>query len=129
MAVAAATWLDAVEGCAAQTPGHSHLVVIDSEAERMEVGAKFPGDATWLGLSDLRGEGIFAWVTDEQVTVPPNMQPPWGIGLPDGANPDADCVRLTTSDFYDDINCDMSQLPYLCECDDHASDPERYRRP
>lgn len=119
-------WLTVAQDCAddmASGNKHTHLAVVGSSAEHAYlVGQGLVGG--WFGLSDLKTENIYRWVTAEPTTFPPAMGTPWAQGEPDNAL-GQDCVASNAQGQWLDTNCGAS-LPALCECDELANDPTRY---
>ena len=125
----AASWTSAVGDCADDAAGTTHLAVINSEDERIQLAAQTP-NSRWFGLTDRNQEGAFVWVTAEEVAPLPLTGEPWGPGQPDNQAMAQHCVRLQgASDggpgYYDDSECAASYR-YACECDGYADDPNRY---
>jgi hypothetical protein len=122
------TWLEAAADCNDDdgAPGsyafYTHLVVLRDEPERIAItspGSPVSGN-TWIGLSDLRLEGAFEWVTAEPTLGYPvvGVKPPWDIDDPDdGGATGEDCVRFkNTSYALEDKPCETTET-YVCECD------------
>ncbi len=119
-------WLTSAQDCAddlATGMRHTHLAVVGSSAEHTYlVGQGLVGG--WFGLSDLKTENVYRWVTAEPTTYPPATGTPWAQGEPDNAL-GQDCVASNAQGQWLDTNCGAN-LPALCECDDYANDPTRY---
>jgi hypothetical protein len=134
-----ARWLDAVSLCADDQPDgppFTHLVVINSEAERQALLAlRAPtNDAYWIGLSDLAVSGQWQWVTAEDTGgYPATPGPEWSQGQPMSG---ADCTVIVgpmygpgTNGLYYADYCKPPasvNLEYICECDGYADDPARH---
>jgi len=122
----ATSWDIAVGDCADDAPGATHLVVISTDAERMQLHAQSPASNRWIGLTDRNSENMYTWITAESAPTPAAGVTPWGPGQPDDQMSDQDCVRIeNTTSFYDDGQC-ASNFRYACECDGFADDPSRY---
>ncbi len=122
------TWDAAESACAADLPGGTHLIVLDDDGERAELLAELMqhgiGASVWIGLTDRRDEGIYRWVTAQEVGSPPLSTPPWGAGQPDDQNGTQDCVRIQgessgSPGYFDDGEC-SSSFQYVCECDGYT---------
>jgi hypothetical protein len=125
------SWYDALTYCKSLDDPTStkrvHLPVLTSDMERsthlyvMVVGS---ASEYWIGLSDTAVEGVYQWVTDEQVDYPTASA--WGTGEP-SEGPADDCVRVAYSNNdLDSIAC-ATPSRFVCECDDHAYDPLHYK--
>lgn len=120
------TWLAAAQDCAddmAIGTKHTHLVVVASDAERTQLAA-MGVVVGWVGLTDIKTEGTYRWVTGEPTTYPPPNGTPWAQGEPDNAL-GQDCVAASLAAQWQDANCGATTTS-LCECDDYANDPTSY---
>ncbi len=122
------SWSTASQVCASSADSNTHLVVIDSEAERQQLTAMFTDRPLWIGLTDLGSEGAFHWVTAEGAPVPADGVPPWDVGQPAAEFQAADCVYIG-GDGYNDINCTNFEAQFVCECDEFADEPARHPLP
>ena len=122
------TWDAAQTACSVDSAGNTHLVVLDDDNERLAlVGALMQRGLTgsmWIGLTDRNAEGVYQWVTAQEVGIPPQTTPPWGAGQPDDAGGAQDCVRIQgatgqSPTMFDDSEC-ASSFNYVCECDGYA---------
>ncbi len=114
------TWLAAEDACAADLRGHTHLVVLDTEVERVavaELAQALPGDA-WVGVVRDPG-GIAPWpwryVTGGDATFAP-----FEGSEPNNMSGDQFTVVLRKSSrlLYD---YGVGQLVHsVCECDHRA---------
>jgi hypothetical protein len=82
-----ATWVNAATSCAAlaEPPGSpTHIVVLSSEAERVELASLLNGREAWIGLSDRVDVDIaFRWVTMESTGEGTSGSFGWQLGEPD----------------------------------------------
>src|SRR5262245_44151063 len=117
---------------------HTHLVVLSNETERTQLFAALKTAGltknVWIGLTDIKNEGTFRWVTAQSVGVPPNGQnPPWAAGQPDNNSTTPggqDCVRMIAPNAmdegrYDDVE-GIANFELVCECDDFPAVPANY---
>lgn len=124
-------WSDALAFCHGLDDPTStkrvHLAVLTSDFERsthisvMVVGSAGP---FWIGLSDTAVEGTYQWVTAEPVPYPEPSS--WGVSEPSQL-PDDDCVRVEYSNNNLDSMACATASPFVCECDDFASQPGNYQ--
>uniref|UniRef100_A0A3Q2WPT7 Mannose receptor, C type 1b n=1 Tax=Haplochromis burtoni TaxID=8153 RepID=A0A3Q2WPT7_HAPBU len=89
--------------------GHSDLVTISSEAERVFLWKLVSHRPYWIGLIvDL--DGTFAWMDDSPVVFQA-----WSENQPNFQNNDENCVAITPSrGFWHDYNCGF-QLSFICK--------------
>jgi hypothetical protein len=103
--------------------GHTHLVVLANETERLTItGSSTPiSGNTWIGLSDVAVEGTYVWVTSEPTGGYPavGQKPPWDTDDPDDNGGAEDCVRFKNGYVLEDKPCSDVQS-YVCECDAFA---------
>lgn len=118
------TWIEAASDCADdQLVGgrHTHLLVIGSDTERLQLEALGANDGVWIGLSFR--QGTLQWVTTEPAPVPVLLGGPWDTGEPDDRT---ECVLVRDDQArYAEDPCTI-QHSYVCECDDFPNDPTRY---
>ena len=126
----AMSWYDAMRFCANLDDPTStkrvHLPVLSSDFERSNhVYVMVVGSASgyWIGLSDTKTIGAYQWVTAEPVSYPALSS--WGTGEP-SENPGDACVRVILSSNDLDSTLCMTQMPFVCECDDYALAPSQY---
>jgi len=123
------SWYDAMRFCANLDDPTStkrvHLPVLSSDFERNHIYVMVVGSASgyWIGLSDTKTIGAYQWVTAEQVNYP--VASSWGTGEP-SENPGDACVRVILSSNDLDSTLCMTQMPFVCECDDYALAPSQY---
>lgn len=102
-----ATWAAAAADCADDTPGLSHLVVLEDDAENTGVDGLTGNAPIWVGVTDEVTEGT--WVT---VLGGVQTYLPWGGNAPDGSG---DCAERAGNGRWNDLPC-ASTRRYLCEC-------------
>jgi hypothetical protein len=110
-------------------PSYTHLAVIEDEVELGLATQPRNGVELWIGLSDLKAEGIYLWVTDELVG-PLVGNALWGgSGEPDGGM-STNCVKISGSSTsrFDDDTCSQAHA-YVCECDLHGEVPANFDPP
>lgn len=117
-------WYAAAADCADDS-AVSHLIVVNSDAERIVLESASGGFSRWIGLTDMTVEGTFVWSSTQSVAPPPASGPPWGAGQPDAQTALQDCVRMEGTSggspgFFDDAEC-TSGFRYMCECDGYAA--------
>lgn len=115
LVTAPADWLAAELDCEDDEPGVTHLAIIQTELERMELDVLATSDV-WLGLVDRRLEGTWVWVDGSAHTI---AMPPWKAGEPSTGGSD-DCAILNNGGLYDAVNC-TDDKQYVCECDGIAA--------
>ena len=111
------TWLVAEQACEADLPGHTHLVVLETEEERALVGElaqTLPGDA-WIGMvRDPGGTAPWPW---RYVTGGAAAFAPFEGGEPNNLNGNQLVVVLRKgSRFLYDYGV-VEQVYSICECD------------
>jgi len=93
----------------AETLG-AHLATITTPEEQAFVFGKFKGAGNlWIGLSDQTTEGTFQWLNTE-----PFVFKNWNAGQPDDKNGNEDCVAVTGTGKWSDLNCSLD-LPAIFE--------------
>ena len=100
-------WTQGVNLCAAQLPGHTHMVVLDDEQERIAL-LPFTPDL-WIGVTDAVDEG--QWVT---VLGAPATFLPWASGQP-AAGTEQNCGELESDGLHD--NTCGNDRTIVCECE------------
>ena len=74
----------------------------------------FSGDY-WLGLSDLREEGTWEWMTSNEV-ISASGYTNWGSGQPDNWHGNEDCAFYYHSQLrWVDAPCNKNDFRYICE--------------
>jgi hypothetical protein len=69
-----------------------------------------PLEGVWIGLTDAKKEGSFAWINDAALHFAN-----WASGQPSDSGSGEDCATLTLGDgTWNDADCSVP-LPYLCE--------------
>ncbi len=123
-------WLGAELACEASG---AHLIVIDDVPEHSLLHSMLTDASvvqSWMGYSDRRIEGAFAWVVSGAGVDPSTATCFWGTGGPaaDGNSPANDCVIETAVSACPDWSIhDCAELqPYVCEHDNLPADPTRY---
>jgi hypothetical protein len=107
---------------------YTHLVVVGSEAERLELGAALSNTEaydSYIGLTDLREEGVFRHVTLEPLGTFPLTTPPWAAGEPNNSGDNEHCVHFYGGSVLNDTVCTLL-APYTCECDGYPDTPSQY---
>jgi hypothetical protein len=118
--ITAGTWLAAEAACEADLPGHTHLVVLDDEPERVavaELAQALPGDA-WVGIvRDPGGSAPWPW---RYVTGGNAAFAPFEGSEPNNMSGDQYTVVLRRSSrfLYDYGVGQVVQA--ICECDHRA---------
>ena len=84
------------------------LVTIDDERDNAILFQASNRTSPWIGLSDQREEDL--WVWDSRTSGYVN----WNRGEPNDWNGNEDCVQMTTSGRWNDVNCG-SRLMFFCE--------------
>ena len=108
-------WYEARSYCESQG---GHLVTITSDAEQSLVHSLIQGWPTgvWIGLSDERIEGIWEWVTEEEL-----IYTNWVDGEPIGAD------YAMMHDGHGQWDGSSQPLPFVCEWSDYKnSKPETF---
>ncbi len=122
-----ATWLDAQTDCG-NDGATTHLMVLNSDAERQAFAPHTLAFARHVGHSDEVTEGAWLAVTDDPVVYAALValtEPPWNAGEPDeGTN--GNCVTIGTDLDLRDRNCDDTPAAYVCECDGFAPNPANF---
>lgn len=109
------SWAEAVEDCADDLVGYTHLVIIGDDGENARVDALSDVRDVWIGVT--RAEPQDAWVT---VLGGPQVYLPWGSMQPDDTGGDEGCVELRDGGAWNDLNCNAARR-YVCECDRTAA--------
>jgi hypothetical protein len=104
----ALTWANAAVDCSLWSAGRGHLVAITS-AEEDEFVRNWSGGGLWLGASDAKVEGTWAWLSQE-VWFYQNFE----VGRPDNVGKVEHCLSMQASGLWNDLACDLT-LPYMCE--------------
>jgi hypothetical protein len=111
------TWHEAERTCRELEGDHSHLAVIGTPVEGVEVALLVNGADPWVGLTKLGKPADFHWITREPAGIP------FTSGQPDG---DGDCGRmLGTGNGLADSPCD-ERRDVVCECDEYPVDEDRF---
>jgi hypothetical protein len=118
-------WVDAERDCEDDSDNShrpTHLIVLDDNTEKNAMIAGPLGVVTaindqWIGLTDLEDESDdFDYVTNQSNT----------LDLTPGMDADnKDCVRIKDTGAAEARDCTELDR-YVCECDSHAADPERF---
>ncbi len=120
-------WLTANSDCVddqIQPAGFTHLAVIGSEPERLELEAMFAEDP-WIGMSDRLVESSFLPITLEDIgTYAAPGSSAWHPGEPNEQGGE-DCLHLKTEGGLNDVGCTTFHF-HLCECDAYANTSSRY---
>ena len=113
-------WLAANAAC---TADGTHLIVLSTQFELAAINVVAGAGERWVGLSDLRTDGVFLPVTDEATTFPPASGAPWATGEPSAG--DKSCVLMNDNGVLSSKTCGLAR-PSICECDGVPNDPTNY---
>lgn len=98
--------------------GFTHLVVISDAVEYDLLRNLLPGESLSIGMSDLRAEGSFGWITAEPTLFALDTQTsPWQPGEPNDFMGGEDCVEISPNGTLNDVSCFTISQAYICECD------------
>jgi hypothetical protein len=101
---AKATWADASKACADRG---GELVTISSAEENAFLLSLGVADA-WIGFTDAKTEGTYAWASGESAYVN------WGKTQPDDAGGNEDCASFLADGTWNDAPCGQAR-GYVCE--------------
>ena len=107
MGNAAVSWYVAEQDC--ESDG-GHLPVVEDDDENSWLNSQGAG---WLGLSDHMTEGTFLWVTGATPTYTN-----WSLSEPNNLVGYEDCAGQYLAADWNDYNCSIHTLPFMCECDE-----------
>ena len=98
-----ATWLSALITCA-QNGGNLLSIVLPGDQDVMRYIT-----GTWIGLSDIQGEGHFFWSDGSSLNFTN-----WRRNQPNNAGGNQHCVVVRHDGFWDDVKCSRL-LPFVCQ--------------
>lgn len=117
---ASANWQNAEADCANDeiptATGPAHLIVLDDTNEATFIWNLMNSDQ-WVGSSDLKTEGAFLAVTDQQVVY---------TGMASGNDGGKDCLEVHNTGGVTTTDTCTNGHPYVCECDGRAADPTHF---
>jgi len=96
--------------------GPAHLIVLDDAGEATLIWTLMNSDQ-WVGHSDLKTEGTFLPVTDQQVVY---------TGLAMGNDGGKDCLMVHNTGGLTTTDTCTNGHPYVCECDGRAANPANF---
>ena len=102
-------WSNAVNDCADDAPGATHLAVPNANAENSGLVGAITSNS-WIGITDIAVEGTWLDVFGD-----PLAYTNWENGQPDG-NTSQNCALINTGGEWADEGC-SNNLRYVCECD------------
>ena len=88
------TWLSALISC---VKDGGILATIESQ-EAQEAVHGLAGTGTWIGLSDIQGEGAFIWADGS-----PLNYTNWRVNQPNNAKMNQHCVLIRPDGDWDDV--------------------------
>lgn len=103
------SWSNAVNDCADDAPGATHLAVPNAMAENDGLAGAIASNS-WIGITDTAVEGTWLDVFGD-----PLAYTNWENGQPDGST-SQNCALINTGGKWADEGCG-NNLRYLCECD------------
>lgn len=117
------TWMLAYKTCARLG---GHLVTISSQQENDIVLNLFKQNTTtgflWLGATDERSEGNWAWITDENFSYSN-----WNSGQPDNAGSTEHYLQMYDTGKWNDLPNEYYNTPvFICEYDNTSIDSDKY---
>lgn len=117
---ASTSWQNAEADCANDeiptVTGPAHLIVLDDANEATFIWNLMNSDQ-WVGSSDLKTEGTFLAVTDQQVVY---------TGMASGNDGGKDCLDVHNTGGVTDADTCTNGHPYVCECDGRAANPTHF---
>ena len=117
---ASASWQAAETDCVndqvATVTGPTHLIVLDDQPEAVFAWNQNNSDQ-WVGSSDLKTEGNFLPVTDQQTVFTGNAT---------GNDGGKDCLMIHMSSGQTNADTCTNGHPYVCECDGRAENPNNF---
>ncbi|BFZ06321.1 hypothetical protein BsWGS_09360 [Bradybaena similaris] len=77
--------------------------------------ARKPSHLVWVGLDDMRSEGVYQWIDDQTIVTPDFREKLFGLAQPDNRDKvEHCCVYDLKYSPLNDVNCQM-RLQYYCE--------------
>ena len=106
------TWEEAEEFCE-ELGGH---LATSTSAEKNEFLVNFAnGKAVWLGTTDKETEGVWKWITGEELSYTN-----WNRGEPNDAGGREDYAELYASGYWNDMTATATRI-FICEWDERKT--------
>lgn len=109
VSIPALTWAQAAIDCTLWSAGSGHLVAVSNSLESEFLRTFVSGAQVWLGASDAKVEGRWAWLSGEAW-----FYSAFGTGRPDNLERSEHCLTMSSDGAWDDVKCEL-ELPYVCE--------------
>jgi hypothetical protein len=109
VSIPALTWAQASIDCTLWSAGSGHLVSVANAQESEFLRTLVGGAQVWLGASDAKVEGTWAWLSGEAW-----FYQGFATSKPDNLDRSEHCLSMSNDGTWDDAKCE-SELPYVCE--------------
>lgn len=109
VSIPALTWAQASIDCTLWSAGSGYLVAVSNSLEAEFLRTLVSGAQVWLGASDAKVEGSWAWLSGEAW-----FYQAFAPGRPDNLERSEHCLTMLNDGTWDDAKCEQ-QLPYVCE--------------